>query len=393
MWDEKRIGDFAKLITKGTTPTSVGCKFEDSGINYIKSESIGVGRRLDKSKYAFISEETHEKLKRSQIEEGDILFSMAGAYLGKTGIVTNTDVPANTNQAVAIIRLDTEKINPRFVYYVLNQPSMVALVNSTSSQSAQPNINLKDIGNLIFECPDRATQDRIVNLLSNIDDIIENNEKINRNLSEQAQVIFVNRFVDATPEGEQKPLYDFAEYINGTSFKKDEYKAEGVPIIKIAELKNGITGSTQYFTGEKDKKYDVKNGDILFSWSGNPDTSIDVFIWTHGHGILNQHTFNVKTNDDYKWFVFLMLKYFKSEFAAIASNKQTTGLGHVTVADLKRLTFVYAREEIESFENEVTPIMNLIYNNMIENRKLESLRDSLLPKLMSGELDVSDLDN
>ena len=187
MWEEKKIGDFAELITKGTTPTSVGCKFEDSGINYIKSESIGAGRQLDKSKYAFISDETHEKLKRSQIREGDILFSMAGAYLGKTGIVRVDDVPANTNQAVAIIRLNSAKVNPEYVYYVLNQPSMVALVNSTSSQSAQPNINLRDIGNLSFGCPDRETQDKIVSLLSNLDTKIETNEAINRNLTEQAQ--------------------------------------------------------------------------------------------------------------------------------------------------------------------------------------------------------------
>lgn len=204
--------------------------------------------------------------------------------------------------------------------------------------------------------------------------------------------MFKERFIDTALQGEQKSLYDFAEYINGTSFKKDEYGTEGVPIIKIAELKNGITGSTQYFDGQKDKKYNVDNGDILFSWSGNPDTSIDIFIWTGGHGILNQHTFNVKANEGYRWFVYLMLKYFNPEFAAIARNKQTTGLGHVTVADLKRLTFVYAPEAMFAFETEISPLMDMIYKNMLENRELERLRDSLLPRLMSGELDVSDID-
>ena len=211
-------------------------------------------------------------------------------------------------------------------------------------------------------------------------------------MSEQAHTLFKEQFIDKALQGEQKSLYDFAEYINGTSFKKDEYGTEGVPIIKIAELKNGITGSTQYFSVQKDKKYDVDNGDILFSWSGNPDTSIDIFIWTGGHGILNQHTFNVKANEGYRWFVYLMLKYFKPEFAAIARNKQTTGLGHVTVADLKRLTFVYDPEVMLAFETEISPLMDMIYKNMLENRELERLRDSLLPKLLSGELDVSDID-
>ena len=133
----------------------------------------------------------------------------------------------------------------------------------------------------------------------------------------------------------------------------------------------------------------MKNGDILFSWSGNPDTSIDIFIWTHGNGILNQHTFNVKWKSRHKWFTYLLLKSFKPKFTAIASNKQTTGLGHITIADLKRLKFVYSGDAIDKFETEVTPLMEEIYSLMTENIQLNHMRDTLLPKLMSGELDVS----
>jgi len=104
---------------------------------------------------------------------------------------------------------------------------------------------------------------------------------------------------------------------------------------------------------------------------------------------LNQHTFNVKSYTGHRWFTYLLLKYYKPEFSRIASNKQTTGLGHVTASDLKRLTFNYNKAAIETFEDEISPLMNMIYNNMIENLRLAQLRDSLLPKLMSGELDVS----
>lgn len=162
-----------------------------------------------------------------------------------------------------------------------------------------------------------------------------------------------------------------------------------MPIIKIVELKNGITDSTKYFDGFKGEKYLIQDKDILFSWSGNPDTSIDIFIWTHGRAILNQHTFNVKSNTGHHWFTFLMLKHFKPEFSRIASNKQTTGLGHVTANDLKRLTFIFNETAIETFEQEVSPFMETIYSNMIENQRLELLRDSLLPRLMSGEIEVS----
>ena len=126
----KMLSEITSVITKGTTPTSVGCSFSESGINYIKSESITSSRMLDKSKYSFISEETHQKLKRSQIKENDILFSMAGMFLGKTGIVQADDVPANTNQAVAIIRIIPEKVNYLYVYYCLNQKNIVTWINS-----------------------------------------------------------------------------------------------------------------------------------------------------------------------------------------------------------------------------------------------------------------------
>ena len=132
--------------------------------------------------------------------------------------------------------------------------------------------------------------------------------------------------------------------------------------------------------------------DILFSWSGNPETSIDLFVWSEGDGILNQHTFNVKSKYGCPWFTFLMLKYHKTTFMHIASNKQTTGLGHVTAADLKRLTFPFSIERMNAFEVTVAPIMDLFYSNLLENRMLSSLRDTLLPRLMSGELDVSDID-
>ncbi len=382
-----KLCDISVKITKGTTPTSVGCNFVDSGINYIKSESICNSRILDKTKYAYIDEFTNEKLKRSQIEENDILFSMAGAYLGKTGIVRKEDVPANTNQAVAIIRLNHNLADYRYIYYYLCQSSIIEYVNRSSAQSAQPNINLKEIGNIEIDLPSITMQNSIADILSIIDDKIEINNMLNDNLAKLMNVMFQEWF-DKHDEMEKKPLYELADYINGTSFKPDEYANEGIPIIKITELKNGITQTTQYFSGEKEEKYYIKNGDILFSWSGNPETSIDTFIWHDGNGILNQHTFKVVPKENEEVYIYLMLKFFKPMFTAIASNKQTTGLGHVTVADLKRLTFYYDGVKVKEFNEFVKPIYMKFYNNCIENGKLENLRDILLPKLMTGEVNV-----
>ena len=143
-WIKTSLGELCNKITKGTTPTTYGMSFVDKGINYIKAESITKDSRIDETTFAFITKYTHDKLKRSQIELNDILFSMAGMFLGKTAIVSNENfLPANTNQAVAIIRVKDEIANPFFVFYYLNQKSIKAYINLLSAQSAQPNINLK----------------------------------------------------------------------------------------------------------------------------------------------------------------------------------------------------------------------------------------------------------
>ena len=147
-WKEVTIGDLVTKITKGTTPPK-GQGFVDSnGINYIKSDAIEYDGTIDQNKFVLIDEETHEKFKRSQLEEGDILFSMAGNYLGKSGIVTRQMLPANTNQALAIIRLNKEIALPQYIGFCFRQPDMIKYVNSMSAQSAQPNINFQEIASL-----------------------------------------------------------------------------------------------------------------------------------------------------------------------------------------------------------------------------------------------------
>ena len=114
-------------------------------------------------------------------------------------------------------------------------------------------------------------------------------------------------------------------------------------------------------------------------------------MWYRGKAILNQHTFRVVSKYNAPAFTYFLLKYLKPEFAHIASNKQTTGLGHVTVADLKRLQFSCSKKTIEEFEKVSQPLFDMIYNTYIESNRLAELRDTLLPKLMNGEIDVSEV--
>ncbi len=112
-----KLKDVSIVITKGTTPTTVGGEFKESGIKFIKSESIYNSKFLDRKLFTFIDEETDIKLKRSRIKVNDLLFSIAGAYLGKIAVVEKQDIPANTNQAVAIVRVDADKANFNYLYY------------------------------------------------------------------------------------------------------------------------------------------------------------------------------------------------------------------------------------------------------------------------------------
>ena len=133
-------------------------------------------------------------------------------------------------------------------------------------------------------------------------------------------------------------LYSLAEWKNGLAFKQIHFAGQGKPVIKIAELKNGITAQTAYTQQTFDDSVYLTKGDMVFSWSGNPETSIDVFWYNLPNGWLNQHIFKVTPNEGvHKLYLYYLLKSLKPQFTAIASNKQTTGLGHVTIRDMKEM--------------------------------------------------------
>lgn len=295
----------------------------------------------------------------------------------------------------AVVVCANEDNCTRYLAYLLATMNLGRL----SAQSAQPGLSVKTLGKQEIRMPDKKVQLKCAELLGSLDEKISHNEEVNKNLEQQAQALFISWFVDYTPFNGVKPglwknmsVYELAEYINGAAFKKNEYADKGLPIIKITELKNGITDATQYCCTEKDVKYYIDDRDILFSWSGNPDTSIDTFLWSNGKAILNQHTFRVVSKYNAPAFTFFLLKYLKPQFTHIASNKQTTGLGHVTVADLKRLQFCADENAIRDFNAITMPFFDMIFSNYKENQYLSSLRDTILPQLMSGELDVSEID-
>ena len=163
---------------------------------------------------------------------------------------------------------------------------------------------------------------------------------------------------------------------------------EGLPVVKIAELKDGYSAQTKFSRRTLNVKQTIDTGDLLFSWSGSPDTSLDAFVWLGGPALLNQHIFKVvSVSAAEKRLLYYLLKYLRPTLIEIARNKQTTGLGHVTVADMKRLKVCWPSSEILlAFDRNFGAIFEKGLKNGLENKSLAKIRDDLLPKLLSGEL-------
>lgn len=388
-------------ITKGTTPTSVGCTFENSGVNFIKSESLGNSRNIDRSKFAFISEQTHEKLKRSQIEKNDILFSMAGMFLGKTGIVTDDLVPANTNQAVAIIRIDTEKANHEYVYYYLNQRSVVQAVNASSAQSAQPNINLKQIGQIEIDLPERKLQDKIVSILSAIDFKIEKNNQINENLEQQAQVLFKSWFVEYAPFGGVKPK----EWVNTNLDNLTSIISRGIApkysdgsdqtVINQKCIRNHMIDLSlaRAHTPKAINEKWLRFGDLLINSTGAGTLGRTAQVWFQPQNLtVDSHVTIVRPiRENLIFYIGLWGILHEREIESLHTG--STGQTELPRERVKALELLLPdNETLDSFNTLIAPIADAIVSNQEESNRLAALRDVLLPKLMSGELDVSGID-
>lgn len=180
-------------------------------------------------------------------------------------------------------------------------------------------------------------------------------------------------------EWEILPIYDLAIWINGLAFRDINFSNNGKPVIKINELKYGVTEQTQFTNDVFKDDYFLSKGDLLFSWSGSPDTSIDAFWYDLPDGWLNQHIFKIKPKDKVNInFLYYIIKANKYRFIEIARDKQTTGLGHVTISDLKRFSVALpSLNEQKQIAEILSSLDDKIELNRKTNANLEKLASTL----------------
>ena len=176
-WEMVELGDVCEHITKGTTPTTNGYKFQDSGISFIKIENISKDGTTSKDKMSFIDEECHNNLKRSQLKENDILFSIAGTKMGITGIVDNSLIPANTNQALSIIR-SKDNFVPQFIMHYLMSENIQNQIESIKVGVAQFNLSLKQVSQILIPQVEKEIQKQIVSKIEEERRLVNANKKL-----------------------------------------------------------------------------------------------------------------------------------------------------------------------------------------------------------------------
>lgn len=315
---------------------------------------------------------------------------------GKTAFVDclNKDEVAFGSTEFIVLRAKPGVSDAQFVYYLATSPEFRQVaIKSMVGSSGRQRVQQPVLENLELVVPELPKQKRIGGFLAAIDDKIALNAKINDNLYAQVKAIFSENFLnlDFLPDGwKTGNLLDIADYSNGLAMQKYRPKdgETGLPVLKIKELRQGICDASSELCSPSIKsEYIIHDGDIIFSWSG----SLLVDIWCGGTCGLNQHLFKVTSNNYDKWFYYLWTAHHLDRFIAVAADKATT-MGHIKREELEKVEVIIPSKcDYKRIGALIKPLFDLIISNRIEDRKLTALRNTLLPKIMSGEIDVCDI--
>ena len=380
-WPVVTINSITHVVTKGTTPTTYGMPFTDEGVNFIKAEALNGDSALDRRGFRYINHETHTRLSRSILRENDVLVTIAGANVGRCGFVRSNDLPANTNQAVGIVRVNPQRANPIFVYYFFKLPSTRSLCLSIGGQAAQPNVNLTNLKAFEVLLPSRSEQTRVADILSAYDDLIENNRRRIALLEQAARELYREWFVRL-----RFPGHESARVVDGLP-KGWETKTLG----EVADIRGG-----KQFGGEDlddSHEYPVFGGNGIQGYSSKSTHSGFVIVfgrvgvncgsihWSYDGGWVNNNASSIVPRYFNELVLQHLLHYNFSHFRKGAAQP------FIPNGLLSTVRFVIPRKELSvQYCNLVLGIRIQQTNLHQQTRDLARARDLLLPRLMSGEV-------
>jgi type I restriction enzyme S subunit len=429
-WEKMTIDDVTTLVTKGTTPTSIGGGFSESGIPFVKVESISESGRLIPDKFAFIDSSTDELLRRSRIKHDDVLFSIAGT-IGRVALVNKGHGQMNTNQAVALVRPDTSLIEPRFLYYSLRDTTRIQVAQSKVVQSVQANFSLGELKQLLIDLPPKTEQKAIAHILGTLDDKIELNRKTNETLEAIAKALFKSWFVDfdpvrakaaGRPTGLPADISDLfpdsfedselgeipsgwkvmglgmvSTFLNGYAFKSSDWQEHGVPVVKIGSVKPGFVDvdNVSFVSDEiaaSRERYRLSPGDILIGMTGYVG-EVGLVPVSDSLPLLNQRVGKVAPMSEgvvsrsflYNW---MRTSTFKDSVEVLS---QGSAQANVSSDSIQSILHTIPSRNIESvFASSCEPILDRLLEGHREQKILANIRNALLTKLISGEIRIPD---
>lgn len=229
---------------------------------------------------------------------------------------------------------------------------------------------------------------KVGDFIRNIDEKIELNRQMNETLEQMGQALFRHYFIDNPEAGkwEEESLDKIADFLNGLAMQKYP-KIDGeptLPVIKIREMSSGITANTDIASANIPEQYVVRNGDLLFSWSG----TLLVKFWAEGDGALNQHLFKVSSENYPEWLYYYWTKHHLDYFIQTAKSKATT-MGHIQRKHLAQARVrVPDTELLEKIGNQIQPLIDMYKEKAQQIQTLTTLRDTLLPRLINGKVKI-----
>ena len=411
-WKKCRLGEICKIYGRiGFRGYTVEDLVEDADKGAISlSPTNLIGGVLDLSKPTYISWDKYYESPEIMIEEDDVVIVKTGSSVGRTAIIRNVLHPMTLNPQLVVLK--DVVINKRYLGYLVKSRDFQGKLASIVVGSAIPTLSQKNLANLVIRVPSKETQERIACILSALDDKIELNNRINHNLEEQAQAIYKSWFVDFEPFKNGKfieselglipegwkigKINDVINLLSGFPFKSSDFQENGnYQLITIKGVQDGyldVTSADMLSSlPSKMPQYCILNiGDILISLTGNVGR---ICIVDRNNLLLNQRVAILSPKnirDSFYVYTMFRSESMKNELIHIARGTAQLNLSPIETGE--KLTVIPPDSILESFSKVGKDTFNQYISLKMENIRLMEMRDALLPKLMSGDLKLNEID-